>query len=122
MSRFRYVIAYWLPIFIYCLLIFIQSTFIVPDSIPELPYLDKAAHFLIYAGLGVLFIRAFRTLCVNNRKLILISASIAAATFYGMSDELHQLFVPYRDASIMDVVADAIGSSFGVLFYNQIAK
>lgn len=34
---------------------------------------------------------------------------------YGVSDEIHQHFVPGRDASILDVMADIVGGSFGML-------
>ncbi len=34
---------------------------------------------------------------------------------YGMSDEYHQSFVPSRDASLRDLLADSIGSFAGVI-------
>ena len=43
--------------------------------------------------------------------------SIAASTGYGISDEIHQYFVPYRSADIMDVLADMVGSCIGVMAY-----
>ena len=122
MIRFQYVVIYWLPVVGYCLFIFVLSSFSYPESIPIFPHSDKLAHFLIYSVLGALFLRAFSALRFNNRRVMLILFSIAAATFYGVSDEFHQLFVPYREASIMDIAADAIGSAFGVFLYSQIAK
>lgn len=122
MKRFQYVVVYWLPVFVYCLFIYIQSSFSYPESIPKFPYIDKLAHFLIYAGLGILFLRAFRSLCVQSRKIVLITASIAAATLYGISDEFHQLYVPYRVASGMDIFADAIGSAFGAIIYTRMGE
>jgi VanZ family protein len=34
---------------------------------------------------------------------------------FGLSDELHQHFVPGRDASALDLAADTVGSLAGVL-------
>ncbi|MBW1643836.1 MAG: VanZ family protein [Deltaproteobacteria bacterium] len=114
MKQFLYIVTYWLPIIIYCLLIFIQSSFPYPATFPKLPYIDKLVHFVEYAILGVLFLRAFRTLQVKNKKRLLIVLSAAASIIYGLSDEFHQYYIPYRNASFMDIAADTAGSIFGV--------
>ena len=44
--------------------------------------------------------------------------SITLSSLYGISDEIHQHYVPYRDADVMDALADIIGSIFGVYIYN----
>lgn len=43
-----------------------------------------------------------------------------ASTLYGISDELHQYYVPYRNADLMDVLADMFGSVCGVYFFNYL--
>ena len=43
--------------------------------------------------------------------------SIVASTAYGISDEIHQYFVPCRTADVMDALADMVGSSVGVPGY-----
>ena len=43
------------------------------------------------------------------------SPSAIIGTLYGLSDELHQSFVPGRDASIEDAAADAFGALLGSL-------
>lgn len=115
MARFQYIVIYWLPVILYCLLIFLQSSFSIPALVPKFAFADKLFHFGAYGVLGALFLRAFNTLHLKNRKIILILSSILASVIYGMSDELHQLFVPHRDASFMDIIADMLGSIFGVL-------
>jgi VanZ family protein len=40
--------------------------------------------------------------------------SILSSSLYGMSDEVHQYFVPQRNADIMDFFADVMGSICGV--------
>jgi VanZ family protein len=116
MAQFQYVIRYWLPIVIYCLLIFIQSSFVLPEQIPKLPNIDKIFHFLAYAILGALFLRAFRALWPKNKMILLFFLSIMATSLYGISDELHQLYVPGRNASFLDITADTLGGIFGVIF------
>ena len=78
---------------------------------------DKILHFGAYGLLGVLFFRAYETLPLKNSKNLLILISIGSATLYGISDESHQYFVPFRQADIMDAVANTIGSICGVYFY-----
>jgi VanZ family protein len=34
---------------------------------------------------------------------------------YGISDELHQSFVPTRDSSVIDVLSDSVGALLGIL-------
>ena len=66
------------------------------------PY-DKAAHFFSFALLGFLFAKAF-----NNPRI-----GFVVAALYGITDEIHQSFVPMRQADFWDWVADALGAYFG---------
>ena len=116
MKQFQYIATYWLPIIIYCLLIFIQSSFPYPERLPKLSNMDKVANFIEYTVLGALFLRAFRTLQFKYKNRLLIVLSIIASIVYGLSDELHQYYIPYRNASFMDFAADTAGSILGVLF------
>ena len=116
-SKFKNFLIYWLPILIYCLLIFAQSSYPSPESVPDWPYLDKLLHIAAYAFMGALFFRAFRTLRIKNQLKLVMILSILFASLYGISDELHQYFVPFRNADLMDVLADILGSIFGVYVY-----
>ncbi len=69
---------------------------------------DKLLHAGGYAGLGVLALRAFHGGLERPRWLPTLSAA-AAVVAWGISDEIHQSFVPGRDASAADVLADAVG-------------
>ena len=51
----------------------------------------------------------------KNRFLILVSALIAF--FYGITDELHQSFVPMRSASVNDLFLDSLGIIYACLVY-----
>jgi VanZ family protein len=110
-------LLYWMPVIIYCVMIYIQSSQAIPESLPAFTGMDKMLHFFGYALLGVLFFRAFNTLRIKDNKSLLILTSIVAATLYGISDEIQQYFVVSRDAEIADAAFDMLGSIFGVYVY-----
>ena len=117
-SKLRNFLICWLPLIIYCLAIYIQSDYPSPEEIPSWTFSDKILHFAAYGLLGILFIRAYETLPLRINKILLILMSSGSAILYGVSDEIHQYFVPFRDADIMDVAANTIGSVCGVYFYH----
>lgn len=68
---------------------------------------DKLAHILAYSLLGILLSRSLSPMQVETwQRIILITA---LTTLYGISDEFHQSFVPGRDVSALDVLADGVG-------------
>ena len=109
-----------LPVIIYCALIFYISSWPAPDVIPDFPHLDKLIHLLIYTICGALFLRAFKTLAIAENLKMVLALSIIASGLYGLSDEIHQHFVPCRTADFMDFLADIIGSICGVFIYQML--
>ncbi len=101
-----------LPVVLYCLLLFIQSANPPVVRKPLFPFADKAAHMGMYAVLGILFFRAFKT--PSTKRLRAVFWAIAASTLYGISDEVHQAYVPSRTAEAADVLADGLGSLLGI--------
>ena len=116
-SKLKKFLIYWFPLIIYCLAIYSQSDRPGPELIPDVRFLDKFLHFGAYGLLGILFFRAYESLPLKNFKNLLIFISIASAALYGISDEIHQYFVPSRHADVMDVIANTIGSICGVYLY-----
>ena len=108
---------YWLPLILYCLFIYIQSDHPSPEQIPIFPYVDKVLHAAAYGILGILFYRAYQTLKLKDNIKILMFLSVVSASLYGISDEIHQSFVPFREAEVADVIADMIGALSGVCLY-----
>ncbi len=102
----------WIPVLAYAGLIFYLSSRAWPTP-SMLPLgADKVVHVLMYAVLGFSLLWALRSTGLKySRYAVLIAASIAA--LYGALDEFHQSFVPGRNASIYDFVADGIGSTAG---------
>jgi prolyl oligopeptidase len=97
------------PPIAWCAAIFFLSD---QSELPATPGGDKTAHLVAYGIMAVLFARAF---WFGTRwSLPFLTAAVVSAV-YGASDELHQSFVPGRDASLGDLIADAIGSGLGAL-------
>jgi len=110
-------LKYWLPLIVYCLAIFIQSSFPSPVKEPDVPFFDKYLHMLAYALLGALFCRAYGSLRLGDKFWHLALLSVLSAGLYGISDEIHQYFVPSRSAEVMDAAADFFGAAWGVFLY-----
>ena len=113
-SRFAW---YWVPTIGYCLIIFVLSSISKGVYIPSPFGVDKVVHFVEYGVLGFLLAR----LIVNARsgfsRGFLIGLVVILATLYGISDEVHQSFVPGRNASPWAVLADGVGGVMGAFLY-----
>jgi VanZ family protein len=81
---------------------------------------DKLLHVLEYAGIGVMALRAFHGGLARPRRGPTLAAA-ATVVLWAVSDELHQSFVPGRDASVADVVADVAGFGLSVLSMHALA-
>jgi VanZ family protein len=74
---------------------------------------DKPWHALAYCGLSILVVRAFARGLPAPITLRTFVISVCLAVFYGVTDEVHQMFVAGRTASIDDLFADTIGALIG---------
>ena len=113
--------VYWFPVLIYCLLIYVQSSHPAPQNLPDWPLMDKLLHFACFALLGALFLRALNTTPIKHHLKLVLILSVLLSSLYGISDEIHQSFVPFRTADPMDVLADILGSIAGVCLYQKFA-
>ena len=86
--------------------------------LPDFRFSDKLAHFLAYALLGVLIAaRAPIRERLRGREAAAPRfdwPGAAIGILYGVSDEIHQLYVPMRLFSVSDAAADAMGVVAGV--------
>src|SRR6185503_18613620 len=83
---------------------------------------DKTAHFLIYGALGAALMRALAEGRTTAMTLPRILAVLVLCTLYGVSDEIHQYFVPPRTPDILDVAADSAGAIAGAVVMTLIAR
>lgn len=105
---------YWLPVVIYAWLIFTVSSLPHPEELaPEIFQLagDKLLHGIEYGILGILCYRAFRHAAGPSARSYALGLAILTAAVYGVSDEIHQAFIPPRESSGWDVLADAVGAA-----------
>ncbi len=119
MSRGR-ALSLWAPVVLNMALIFGLSSVAQPPELPGpgIEYFDKYVHVILYAGLSAWFIRARAG---GWSRRITLGAALTAVIFstaYGVTDELHQYFVPPRQSDALDVAADAIGATLaaGLLY------
>jgi VanZ family protein len=102
----------WGPVVLYAALIFALSS---ASDLPSLPdgISDKAAHLMLYSGFGFLLARALAGGLGRVVPAWVLPLVVVAAVLYGLSDEMHQLFVPSRQFDLLDLAADAAGAGLG---------
>jgi VanZ family protein len=118
------VLGYWVPVVLYAGAIYFLSAQSHPEE--QLPSFlfkhvsDKILHAVEYGILALLCYRAFRWSLgptVARQAMVL---AIVTASFYGITDEVHQSFVPLRESSWKDWLADTIGAIIGVMSWRSI--
>ena len=78
-------------------------------------------HMVEYAVLAFLAYRLVLSYGVSAAPLSWACVLLVVAA-YGATDELHQSFVPGRDASPLDIGYDAIGGVFGLLAVGVVSR
>ena len=115
---------YWLPAVLYAGMIFYMSSQSHPEE--QLPAFvlkdisDKVLHAVEYAGLAVLCYRAFRWAAGPSAARQALVLAIVTASIYGVTDEVHQFFVPFRESSWLDWLADTAGATVGALSWKSL--
>lgn len=111
MKKLLRIIIIVLP-FIYMAAIWIMSS--LPDTaVMQLPdrsvdrFIKEALHLVEFAILYMLFAAALSASGRLTPAYSLLAA--VAAGLYGVTDEIHQSFVPYRNFSWIDILKDCIG-------------
>lgn len=95
------------------LVIYFASSLSSPGPLPPVSGIDKLTHAIVFGILAYFYARSF---CGHGRLTPLQAFfAIGLAVTYGILDELHQAYVPGRDASALDAIADALGAFIAVL-------
>ena len=101
----------WGPVVAYMAVIFCLSSLSVAPLPPGMS--DKSAHGIGYTGLAATIVRALAGGLPRPVSLPTAVTAVALAVAYGVSDEVHQMFVPGRSAELYDLAADAVGAIAG---------
>ncbi len=108
----RHFLTLWGPFLAALAVVFWLSSM---SAVPGAQYFwDKLLHAVGYAGLGVLALRAFHG-GFDRPRLRPTSYAALTVILWAISDEFHQSFVPGRDASGWDVLADTVGFALSVV-------
>lgn len=102
--RDRKVLIWWIAALVWMAVIFYFSSKPASAVLKLLP--DYVFHFIEYAILAWLLFEAWLNLGKqwSLKKVSFITFFIVV--WYAVTDEFHQVFVPTRDASLSDLVAD----------------
>ena len=115
---------YWVPVALYAGAIFFLSAQSHPeDQLPSFllkDVSDKVLHAVEYGILALLCYRAFRWAAGPAVAQQAVVLAIVTASVFGVTDEMHQAFVPLRDASWQDWLADTIGAVIGAVSWRSI--
>ena len=84
------------------------------------PWIARAYHFIVF------FLFSFFVLiAIKGKKKIKASyifAVLLISVLYALLDEFHQIFVPGRDANIVDILTDTLGIVSSLTVYSFINR
>lgn len=109
---------YYIALTLYCAFIFwASSRSDLPEPEMKFPGRDKVAHLVVYGVMAAII-----TVGLYNHKRVHTalrqwSIPILFVLIYGVSDEIHQLFVPNRNFDLLDIVANTAGAVLVQLFF-----
>ena len=102
----------WGPAWAMMVLIFVLSSM---SQLPPVPggfdVDDAVAHAVAYGVLAALLLRGLAGGALRRVSVEAAWLAVALATLYGLTDEVHQRFVPGRTAEVADLIADAAGAT-----------
>lgn len=119
-------LRYWGPVGLYAGLIFFGSSMSNPPEVisPLIKeFSDKVLHLCEYSILGALSYRACRHASGSWVARHAVAVAVAGCALYGLSDEIHQLFVPFREGGDpLDVIADLAGATLGAWSWHWLER
>ena len=84
----------------------------LPNLTPGVPHLAEiGGHLTVYGVLAALLWWALRGAGIRHST----AWALALTALYGVSDELHQSFVPGRTMTAIDLAFDVVGAGLGLL-------
>ena len=84
--------------------------------LPSFPGADKLAHMFAYGTLALTVLWYFGKKGLSKPRYTVVW-TVLFCLFYGISDEYHQSFIPFRSVSVFDIFADTAGAIFVSLIW-----
>lgn len=107
------------PLIVYSIAIITLSNFPQPEFIDlGFKFWDKLLHLKAFFIYGIFTLTAVIAIKqgIDDKNLMLVTLLIGI--LFGLSDEIHQYFVPGRDADIWDLAADSAGVALSLTARN----
>ena len=106
----------WTPSVAWTALILALTSIPGPD-VPQVgpAWIDKVMHFSLYGVLGFLVTRALLRGPGAGRLGWLVWRALPPVALFAALDEIHQLWIPGRDADPHDWLADVCGAAIAIL-------
>lgn len=101
----------WTATAAYALVIFYLSVMSTGGQ-PPFPHFDVLAHFMMYFGLAVFLSWSLKASVLMTSRGVILLAFIMA-TFYGLMNEIIQIYIPERGFEYKDLLANAAGAIAG---------
>lgn len=83
---------------------------------PDFTNSDKVVHFICFGALAFCWTFWFSSSKWIQKRFICSLFVFLITALYGMADEFHQSFVPGRDCSFFDWLADSAGTVCAIAF------
>ena len=108
---------WWIIFSCYTALVLIISVIPIPPKIePKIPSVDKITHLIEYFVFSWLLMRAQLSSGMSRGRAAWTASFVALG--FGTMCEFIQMWLPYRTAEWMDLVADGIGGVLGTRLVN----
>ena len=102
--------------------IFLASSDPYPDfMVMPFPHYDKIIQMVAFGCLNILVAQGLRHSGRTYSTFTLAVVPVLFTTFYGITDEIHQYFVPSRTFDVLDMAADATGAVLAQAFLMLVA-
>jgi VanZ family protein len=115
MEKTKKTLKFWVPPVLWAMVIFFfssQPSVRTIDIYWQDFILKKTAHMIEYGVLATLLYRAFMGSDFTKKKALIFS--LVLTIFYAATDEIHQAYIPGREARLRDVIFDTIGASLAL--------
>ena len=118
----KFFLFYILPILIYMTVIFYLSGLSSTGISLGFDESGFLLHIIEYFILCFLIHRGFSNSSLGFSTYSFLAFSISISVLYGITDEIHQSFIPNRTASLIDIFADFVGSVSGSVAYLKLIR